>query len=146
MPETKTAKDWVTPTVIFLGGASVLTGLFLFLRKPPGLSPGEKINAAFSFNYFGEVAPYSLSVRFGYYHPFYLPFGFDEEETLGHHRLEIQLTSPNSYEFTIAVTIPDGAKAGSYDAEAAILTPDMKIGQEWLIRVYNKQVLTVRKV
>ena len=142
--ETRT-RDWVTPIVITLGAGAVGTGLYLALRKAPGVSPGDIIRATFTFDYLDDEADYVLLVRFGYYRQVLGKDWFDPEEGLDQFIKEAHLPSPGSYEFTVDCVIPDGAKPDTYDAEGSILTPEMEPGTDWIQRVFKKGVLTVRK-
>lgn len=137
--------DWVTAAALGLGAVGVGIGLWLYLRKPPGVSPGDVIEAKFSFAYLSDGGNYILVVRFGYYKPLYMPFGFDEEEKMGRHTLSVILPGPGQYEFNVECIIPDGAPPRTYDAEGSILTPQMVIGSDWLYRVFDKGVVTVRE-
>lgn len=139
-------KSDILPAVALVGSAAALgAGLYLFMKKPAGIDPGDSFLATFNFDYNGQGGPYVLVVRFGYYKPPYFPLGFDEEETLGHHTLGINLITPNHYEYFLESTIPEGAKPGQYDAEFLILTPDMTIGHDYIIRTYLKSVFNVRE-
>lgn len=138
-------KDWVPVAAVGVGAAAIGLGVYFWTRKPPGVSPGEVVRAHFKFDYLGEGGNYVLLVRFGYYQPPYMPFGFDEEEKMGHHTLEITLPEPLTYEFNLDCVIPDGAPARTYDAEGSILTPEMEPGKDWIIRVFKKGAVTVRE-
>lgn len=144
MPETKT-KDWVTPVVIVLGAGGIATGLYFALRKPPGISPGGVIRATFTFDYLGDEKDYVLLVRFGYYKIILGKDWFDPEEGLDQFTKRVPLPGPDSYKFNVDCVIPDGAKPDTYDAEGSILTPEMAPGKDWILRVFKKSALTVRK-
>lgn len=138
--------DRVVPLVLGAGAVGLVgLGLYFWLKKPPGISPGDTIVAQFNFNYHRIGGDYILLTRFGWYKPWYLPLGFDEEETLGHHILAISLTKPDSYKYNYNITIPDAARPGTYDVEGAILRPGMEPGKDWIIRAYQKEVINVRE-
>lgn len=144
MPEPKT-KDWVTPVVVVLGAGGIAAGLYLALRKPPGVSRGGIIRAHFSFNYYGISADYILLVRFGYHRLSGLIEWFDPEEGMDRYILAVSLLAPDSYEFDVNCRVPDTAPVRSYDAEGSILTPDMELGKNWILRVFKDKAISVRK-
>jgi hypothetical protein len=146
-PPTQPAKktDWVPIVGIGLGGAGLGLGLWLFLRKPPGVSPGDVVRAHFTFDYLGDAGDYVLLIRFGYHRLSGLIDWFDPEEGMDRYMLPVSLPGPDTYEFDVDCTIPDGAKATTYDAEGSILTPEMEPGQDWLYRVFKDKAITVRK-
>jgi len=148
MLETKTVvkKGSTLPAlVVGLGTVGVAAGLLLFLKKPPGVSAGDTVRAHFKFDHLGDGGDFILLVRFGWYKPWYLPFGFDPEEGLDSYTKAVTLEGPGTYEFDIDCVIPDGAKASTYDAEGSILSPGMEPGQDWLTRFFTKKAITVRK-
>jgi len=145
MPEVEKKVDWLPIAAVGLGGAGLGLGLWMYLKKPPGISPGEVIVAKFSFDYLGAGGSYVLLVRFGYHRISGLINWFDPEEGMDRYTRAIVLPGPNSYEFDVRCVIPDGAKPGTYDAEGSILTPDMTPGQDWLVRVFSDKAITVRK-
>ncbi len=143
-PERKT--DWLIPTAVILGGAGVAGGLYLYMKKPPGVSPRDTIRARFTFDYTGQGGSYVLLVRFGYHRLSGLLDWFDPEEGLDRYTKPVNLGSPDSYKFDVDCLLPDGAAARTYDAEGSILSPDMRPGQEWILRVFKDKAITVRKV
>lgn len=136
MPNTKT-KDWVTPAVLIIGAGGIAAGLYLVLKKPPGLSPGESVKATFQFDYLGGGGTYVLQAWFGANFPgqwFIHVFGGS---------MTVFLPGPDSYQFDLDIVIPLGTKAQRYDAEALIRTPQM--GEfEYLIKRVSDGVISVR--
>jgi len=141
----KEKKDWLPVAAIGIGGAGLALGLYLYMRKPAGVSPGGKVRAHFSFDYLGEGGDYVLLVRFGYHHLSGLIDWFDPEEGMDRYMLEVSLPGPDTYEFDVDCQIPDGAPARTYDAEGSILAPEMEPGQEWILRVFTDKAITVRE-
>lgn len=129
-------------TLIVGAGAVAMAGLgiYLWMRKPPGVSPGEKVIAHFKFDYLGDGGLYTIQMRLGYHR---LANWFDPEEGLLWY-YDINLVEPDTYEFDLACLIPDGTPARTYDAEASIRTPDMP-PEDRLIRVFKDKAVTVRK-
>ena len=142
-PEKKT--DWLVPTAVVLGGTGIAAGLFFWMKKPPGVDPGDKVRAHFTFDYLGDGGSYILLVRFGYHRVSGLFDWFDPEEGMDRYTKSVSLPGPDAYEFDIDCVIPDSAPARSYDAEGSILTPGMQPGQDWLWRVFKDKAITVRK-
>jgi len=140
-PEKKS--DWLVPAAVFIGGAGIAGGLYFYMKKPPGVDPGDKVRAHFSFGYQGNGGSYILLVRFGYHRISGLFDWFDPEEGLLFSK-QISLPVPDSYEFDVDCVIPDGTPARSYDAEASILSLDMQPGQDWILRVFKDKAITVR--
>jgi len=143
--ELKEKKDWLVPTAVVLGGAGIAAGLYFYMKKPPGVDVGDVIRAHFKFDYSGEGGSYRLLVRFGWYQPWYMPTGFDQEEGMDRYTKEVNLQGPDSYEFDLDCVIPTGVKASTYDAEGSILSLGMEPGKDWIERVFAKNVFTVRK-
>ena len=141
------AKERNAGTAIAIGaGALTLgAGLFFLLKRPKGVDPGDILPVTFQFEYLGSGGAFVLVLRFGWYKPPTFPLGFDQEETMGPHELDIDLPGPDTYEVSWEITIPEGARIGNYDAEASILTPDMEIGHDWIIRSFLKNAIVVRK-
>lgn len=136
MPETKT-KDWVTPVVVVVGAGGIAAGLYLALRKPPGISPGQSVKATFQFDYLGSGGTYVLQVWFGDNFPgqwFIHVFGSSKS---------VSLPGPDNYQFDLDVPVPLGTKPQRYDAEALVRTPQM--GEfEYLIKRVSDGVISVR--
>ena len=145
MAEVKEKKDWLPVVAIGLGAAGAATGLILWMRKPPGASPGDVIRAHFKFDYVGEGGNYVLLVRFGWHRVIVGVDWFDPEEGMDSYTKAVTLAGPDTYEFDVNCRIPDGAKASTYDAEGSILTPDMEAGKDWVKRVFTDKAITVRK-
>lgn len=135
----KEKKDWVTPLVVAGGAAAVGVGLYLFMKKPPGVSPGGKVRAHFSFDYMGEGGIYIIQVSFGTLYPLNI---FDHIEGMTWD-MKVELPAPDTYEFDLDCKIPSAAKAKKYDAEALIRTPEMGIF-DYLIKIYTKSAIEVR--
>ena len=141
-PEKKT--DWVVPTAIVLGGTGIIAGLYFYTKKPPGIDPGDKIRAHFTFDYLGDGGAYILLVRFGNHRISTLFDWFDPVGGLEFTR-SVNLSGPDSYEFDVDCVLPDGTPARTYDAEGSVLTPDMQPGEDYLLRVFKDKAITVRK-
>lgn len=137
MSDTKAA-----PVILGIGAAGLMgLGVYLFMKKPPGVSPGEGITAHFKFDYIGEAdKDYEIQLRLGYHR---LANWFDLEEGLVWQK-GIHLPIPEAYEFDLKCIIPDGTPARTYDAEGAIRVPGMSPG-DYLIRVFQDKAVTVRK-
>lgn len=134
--------DWVPVAAVGMGAVAVGLGLYFYMKKPPGVSPGEVVRAHFAFDYLGEGGDYVLLIRFGYHR---LPEWFDPEEGLDRYMLDVSLPGPDTYEFDVDCVIPDGTPARTYDAEGSILTPEMEPGQDWILRVFTDKAITVRE-
>ena len=143
--ELKQKTNWLVPTAVVLGGAGIAAGLYFYMKKPPGVDTGDTIRAHFTFKYSGDGGDYLLLVRFGWYQPWYMPTGFDQEEGMDRYIKEVSLGSPKTYEFDLDCVIPTGVKPDTYDAEGSILSPGMEPGEDWIERVFAKNVFTVRK-
>jgi len=120
---------------LLLAGALGL-GVFLLMGKPAGASPGDIVVATLTFDYSGDGGDYELMVRFGYGE-------FVEEETMGQHMLLTYIPESDSYTYSWDVVIPVDAMPGSYNAEGSILMPGMIPGEEWIIRAFQKNAITV---
>jgi len=134
--------DWVPVAAVGLGGAALAAGLYFFTKKPPGVEPGGEVQAHFKFDYLGEGGDYVLLVRFGYHRA---AGWFDPEEGLDNFTLPVTLPGPDIYEFDVDCILPDGTPARTYDAEGSILTPEMELGQDWILRVFKDKAITVRE-
>ena len=137
--------NWLPAVAIGIGGVGLAAGLYLWLKKPPGIDRGDTVRARFTFDYLGSSGSYVLLVRFGYHRISGLFDWFDPEEGLDRFTLPINLSGPDSYEFDIDCKIPDGAKVATYDAEGSVLSLDMKPGLDWILRVFKDKAITVRK-
>jgi len=113
-PEKKT--DWLVPTAVVLGGAGIAAGLYFYMKKPPGVSPGEKFRVKFTFDCNGAGGSYYLQVHLGRLYTFSI---FDHVEGLGWYSV-VNLPGPDSYEFEFDCAIPMGTDPKSYDGEAGI--------------------------
>jgi len=133
--------DWLVPAALLVGGAGVAAGIYFYMKKPPGVDPGDRIKAHFSFVFRGDGGSYILLVRFGYHR---ISDWFDPEEGLDRYTAPVNLPGPGSYEFDVVCILPDGTPARVYDAEGSVLSPSMQPGQEWLIRVFKDKAITVR--
>jgi len=137
------ASNWLLPAAVIVGGTGIAVGLYFYMRKPPGVDPGDKVRAHFGFGYQGNGGSYILLVRFGYHRISGLFDWFDPEEGLLFSK-QISLPGSDSYEFDVDCVIPDGTPDRSYDAEASILSLDMQPGQDWILRVFKDKAITVR--
>lgn len=136
-------RDVGTAIAIGAGGLALGAGLFLFLSgRAKGVDPSDNVPVKFVFKYLGPGGTFVLGLRFG--KPFPV-IGFVGERSMGDHELEIELLEPDVYEVPWIITLPDGAKPGNYDAEATILTPEMELGKDFIIRVFQKSAINVRK-
>ncbi len=131
---------------IVIGGAGVATGLYFWMKKPPGVDPGDTIRAHFTFDYLGSGGSYILLVRFGYHRISGLIDWFDPEEGLDRFTKLVNLTGPQAYKFDVDCKLPDAAPSRDYDAEGSVLSVDMQPGQDWILRVFKDKAITVRKV
>lgn len=151
MPVIKKAekRDILTPIAIGIGTVGLGLGAYLFLKKPPGASPGDTVRAHFNFKYSGPGGDYILLVRFGYHRSVLGVDWFDPEEGMDRYTLLVSLPppiylEPSVYEYSIDCVIPDAAPKRSYDAEGSILTPQMEPGQDWILRVFKDKAINVR--
>lgn len=134
--------EWGTIAALGAGAAAIGLGVYFWTKKPPGVSPGERIRAHFIFDYLGVGGDYVLLVRFGYHR---LANWFDPEEGMDRYMLDVGLPGPDAYDFDVDCAIPGGAPARSYDAEGSILTPEMVPGHDWILRVFTDKAITVRE-
>jgi hypothetical protein len=140
---TKEKKDWIPALAIGGGGLALGFGLWFFLKKPPGIDPGDSFMARFTAVYSGEPGiPYVLQISFGTKWPL-VPV-FDREETMPLCTMEVipETTGPQQWDMTCE--IPETAKPHQYDAEALIRTPDMG-DRDYLVKVYKEAAITVRE-
>ncbi len=146
MADVKQKRDWQTPALLAIGATGLGAGLYFFLKKPPGVDPGDIVLAQFEFDYLGPAGDYVLSVRFGDWKPWYLPFGFDPYPELEFTGL-ITVPGPGTHEFDLECVIPEfGIRARTFDAEAALLLPGTTIEDGWIegTRIYKESAIKVR--
>ena len=134
----KEKRDWVPIAAVGGGAAAVGLGLYFFMKKPPGVSPGNTFTAQFTFYYSGEGGSYILQVYLGH---LYTLGVFDHVEGLDWHP-QVDLPEPGTYKFDVDCDLPVGTEPDTYDAEAGIREP----GSGWLdfeIVVYKKGAVRV---
>lgn len=134
-------RDWVPAVAIVGGGGLLALGLFLFLKKPAGITPGGSFTAHFTFDYTDVGGTYILQVSLGHIR-IVSPF-FDHVEGLTWDT-EIELPGPDAYEFDLVCDLPIAASPGSYDGEAGVRLP----GADWLdfiIYEHDRGVMLIRE-
>lgn len=139
MTEQKEKKDWVVPAAVAVGAVGIVGGLYLFLRKPKGLDPGDILLASFQIVYLGDAGTFVIQVSLG---SVVVGALFNHIEGLTWTR-EVDLPGPGEYSEDLECPLPEAIKARAYDAEALIRTPDMK-PFTYLIKDVRKDVITVR--
>jgi hypothetical protein len=140
---TKEKKDWIPLVAVGVGGAGLAFGLWFFLKKPPGIDPGDSFTAKFSAVYAGEPGtPYVIQVSFGTKWPL-VPV-FDREETIPVYTQEVIPQTTGQQHWDMECVLPETAKPHQYDAEALIRTPEMG-DRDYLVKVYKEAAITVRE-
>lgn len=143
-PPKKEKTDWLPLAAVGLGGAGLAAGLYFFMKKPPGIDPGDSFTARFKVTYAGPPGQtYVIQVSLGEKWPL-VPL-FDREETIPVFTAEVQTTGEISYEWDLVCELPETAKPHKYDAEALIRTPEMS-DRDYLIKVYKEEAVVVRKL
>lgn len=132
-------KDWITPVAIVGGVALTGLGLYFFMRKPPGIDPGDTFQAAFAFDYKGEPCGYTFQVWLG---TWVSGSWFDHAEGYMWTKEEY-LPGEGHYEVIVDCTIPETTRKQTYDAEAIIRLPSQQ-PLEYIEVVRTKGVVTVR--
>jgi len=136
------ADKTLTAVAVVGGVAAVGVGAWFLMKKPPGVSPEDVVEANVNFDYLGEGGSYVVLVRFGYHR---IASWFDPEEGLDRFMQSVNPSEPDHYEIAIDCLIPVGTPARTYDAEVSILTPSMEPGQDWIIRAFIDKAITVRE-
>lgn len=140
MPEK--GKDWVTPVVLVGGGAAVVTGLVIFLKKKQ-LGAGQELAATFLFEYKGPRADYTFRITMG--HTIGAPpvGWFDEmEETRYEESAEVTPSSDwSKHKIELIYQVPEVLAPDKYDVEFSIrqldgsIVHDMRVIANDIIRV-----------
>jgi len=136
---TEQKKDWVVPAAVAVGAVGVAGGLYLFLRKPKGLDPGDVLLARFNIVYLGDAGTFVIQVSLG---SIVIGDFFNHIEGLTWTR-EVALPGPGEYSEDLECPLPEAIKARAYSAEALIRTPDMD-PFTYLIKDVRSDVITVR--
>ena len=139
----KEKRDWIPAVAVGVGGAGIALGLWLYLRKPPGIVPGDEFTAVFHFDYVGAGGPYYLQVRLGRHHT--IPTNWFTAEAGLIWTLDVNLPVAGTYEFEIICRIPDAARPNEYDAEASIHAIGSD-SSDYIIRVFKDRVIKVLEV
>lgn len=130
--------DILTPVAIVGGVAAIGFGTWWLMKKGAGVSPGESLFAHFKFDYEGAGGTYVLQVYFGHS---LVGAWFDHVWGCS---MEVTLDRSDTYEFDLLCDIPEGTKAGKYDAEALIRTPEMD-EFTYFVKHITEGAITVRK-
>ena len=137
--QAKTKRDIFPTLAITAGIVAGGVGLYLYMKKPPGVSPGEAINAGFSFDYVDSGGTYVLQVYFIRYDF----LGFTYKRIWGRSE-QIELPGPGSYGFDLIIPTPLGIPPDIYGAEALIRTPWME-EFDYIKRLITNGAIKVRE-
>jgi len=137
--QAKPKRDIFPVLALTAGLAAAGVGLFLYLKKPPGFSPGEAVRCHFTFDYAQTGGTYVLQVWFGTRDAVILQWFIHAFGCT----MEVNLPGPGKYEYDLFCQIPLASKAQSYDAEALIRTPEM--GEfEYFVKRVDDEVIVIR--